>query len=384
MQGIADGVTQQSTAKEDAVDVLDILALNVRSEVLFGLFTFAGGTKEEEEGEENGISQGLDEMTVENNDIPMDGCTSLGFVRGEGQTIIAQNWDWMLGSRDNLIMLHISGQGSSSVAENGGGSTQYPDIVMVTEAGIIGKIGFNSAGVGVCQNAIRARGVDVSGNKLPVHLAMRRVLECRSRKEAVEELKTCGVSGSVYLLIGGGGGDEDVVRVSGVECTSVGVEEMFMSTGPPSSVGVEAKENKLAQDGNIEMLVHANRLLLEHPGVEEPPWLVDSDARTVRLREVVNELHGGKGISCKDLKPFEYQLRELFRDEQGYPVSINRRQIEGQSTTETLFTIVMNLTERSALISFGRPTEWKDVMEVSFSGKDGKLQTQRNVRREES
>jgi isopenicillin-N N-acyltransferase-like protein len=32
-----------------------------------------------------------------------------------------------------------------------------PSISQITEAGIIGKIGLNSAGVGVCINAIRAK-----------------------------------------------------------------------------------------------------------------------------------------------------------------------------------------------------------------------------------
>jgi isopenicillin-N N-acyltransferase-like protein len=40
---------------------------------------------------------------------------------------------------------------------------------MVTEADVIGKIGINSAGVGVCLNAIRACGVDRT--KLPIDLA---------------------------------------------------------------------------------------------------------------------------------------------------------------------------------------------------------------------
>lgn len=308
MRGVADGVNAASFMQDGQtkrLDLLDIVALNVRSEIVFGLFT-----------EGNSKAQ----------DPPLDGCTSLGLITEWGRTYLAQNWDWQVAQRDNIIILKIHSD------EPG-----IPAISMVTEGGIIGKIGFNAAGVGICQNAIRARGVDVASGRLPVHLAMRRVLECSSREAAVSVLESLGVAGSVYLLVGGDDG------VSGAECTSTTVNVMQ----PSSTTG-----------NGIQMLAHTNHLLLEHAGVEEPHWLDDSKPRVQRITELVGKM-GSPGDN------FANDLFRLFQDEECYPCSINRHEA-GDSTFETLFTIVMDLTDKKALVTFGRPSAYINKVELAF------------------
>ncbi|RVX72825.1 hypothetical protein B0A52_03178 [Exophiala mesophila] len=99
--------------------------------------------------------------------------------------ILALNWE--IPQQENLIVLEIR-------------QLDKPTIQMVTEAGMIGKIGFNSAGVGVCMNAIRTKGVDL--DRLPVHLGMRMVLEKSTARDALESLKQSGLlAGPVHLLI---------------------------------------------------------------------------------------------------------------------------------------------------------------------------------------
>jgi len=317
MRGLADGVNAASSTSDGQtkrLDLLDIVALNVRSEIAFGLFTGDPGSAQ---------------------DPPLDGCTSLGVltdvIGGEARqrTYLAQNWDWQVAQRDNIIILNIHSH------EPG-----IPHISMVTEGGIIGKIGFNAAGVGICQNAIRARGVDVASGRLPVHLAMRKVLECSSRHAAVSMLESLGVAGSVYLLVGS---SDD--GASGVECTSTTVKVM-----QPSS---------LTTGNGIEMLAHTNHLLLEHGGVDEPHWLDDSKPRIERITELVDKM-GSSGSSS-----FADELFGLFQDEECYPCSINRHEVRN-STFETLFTIVMDLTNKKALVTFGRPSAYVDKVELSL------------------
>lgn len=199
IEGVADGA---------GVDFLDVLALNVRTEIMFGLFI--------DPIKHHG--KALD-------DIPSDGCTSLGLVDELGESFIAQNWDWQLAQEPNLVICHISQPGTS-----------LPDISMVTEAGIIGKIGLNSAGVGCCLNAIRARGVDMT--KLPVHFALRSVLDSWSREEAIERINAMGIAGSGHVLLGDGSGS------AGLECTVAGIKEIAM------------KDNRI---------YHTNHLILDHP-----------------------------------------------------------------------------------------------------------------------
>lgn len=85
-------------------------------------------------------------------------------------------------------------------------------IHMVTEAGIIGKIGMNSSGVGCTLNAVKAHGV--SYDRLPCHLALRTVLESPSKNAALEILNKEGVvSLAIYLshLVKGNEFDERLI-----------------------------------------------------------------------------------------------------------------------------------------------------------------------------
>ena len=120
-EGIAEGA---------GVDYASILALNVRTEIAYGMAK------------------------------DVDGCTAFAWKTKEA-SFLAQNWDWRYEQRDNIIKIRIE-------------QTGFPTIHMMSEGGIIGKIGLNSSSVGVTLNAISALGVDY--NKLPVHLALRTVL----------------------------------------------------------------------------------------------------------------------------------------------------------------------------------------------------------------
>ena len=92
---------------------------------------------------------------------------------------------------------------------------------MITEAGILGKIGLNSSGVGVTLNAIKARGVDFC--KLPCHLALRTVLNSHSRISAVEKLASIGVASACHITVG------DDTGGAGLECSHRDIVTIGMS-----------------------------------------------------------------------------------------------------------------------------------------------------------
>lgn len=291
---------------------LDIVALNVRTEIMFGLFT----------------------DHPQQDDVPSDGCTSLGWLdAGSRTSLLAQNWDWQKGQAPNLLVCHVT------PSQNDNKTHTPPAFSMVTEAGIIGKIGLNAHGVGCCLNAIRARGVDRA--RLPVHLALRTVLESPSRAAAIARLRAVGVAGSAHILVA------DATGATGLECVPSG----------SGGSGVRALE---AGDGRV--VLHTNHLLLAHPGVDEPAWLPDSHARLARIRALTAAAAatggGGGGVDVG-------RLWAVLRDEDGYPCAINREQ-KGESTFATLFTIVMDLTHKRAQVKFGRPTEGGEQVTLSF------------------
>ncbi|KAL8799846.1 MAG: hypothetical protein Q9182_005595 [Xanthomendoza sp. 2 TL-2023] len=233
-QGVAAGAEQPSSS---------ILALNVRTEIAFGMFS--------------------------------DGCTALSWKNGD-TSLLAQNWDWQEEQKNNLIRLRVKQNGK-------------PNIDMITEAGIIGKIGLNSAGVGVCLNAIRANGVDFG--KLPCHLALRRCLDSCSRREAVVALQSAGVASSCHILLADSEGG------TGVECSSADVVLLPMS-----------------DDGRV---VHTNHFIQEHPGVIENVQYKDTFARLARVTEL-----------AKESRPEIESVQKLLQDEDGYPTAINRSKSE--------------------------------------------------------
>lgn len=75
-------------AEGAGLHVLDIVILNCRSEIALGMFS--------------------------------DGCTSMGWNRGDKGIILAQNWDWTPIIKENCVLMSIKKQGK-------------PDIYMATE-----------------------------------------------------------------------------------------------------------------------------------------------------------------------------------------------------------------------------------------------------------
>ena len=237
-----------------------------------------------------------------------DGCTSLAWKEGGKGSWLAQNWDWQVEQKENLVVLDV-------LPKEG-----KPKYKIVTEAGIIGKIGLNDAGVGVCLNAIRAKGVDV--DKMPVHLGLRLVMDCRSKDEAVKKLEGLGIASACTIVVADG-----INGGVALECTAEGIERI-----------------ELDSKGRV---FHSNHLLKKQEGVEDLQMPRDTLDRVKRIEELADDVKG-------DLT--HEKLRELFKDEQGLPGAICRAK-GGESNGATLFNIISNLTKKEALVSLGRPSE---------------------------
>lgn len=221
---------------------------------------------------------------------------------------------WMEAQKPNLIITKLSQEGK-------------PTIIQVTEAGIIGKIGFNSSGVGTLLNAIKVHGVNAS--RMPVHFGLRAALESNSAQEAVQRLERYGMAASAHILV----------------------------SDPSEAVGVEFTKSTFAHckadaKGRI---VHANHLLLEHRDEIDTVWLKDSPVRVKTMTENTEKL--GREPSWEDVS-------RLFEDEHGFPFSICRQAQDGGSTT--LFNIVMDLKARKAVVRLGRPTRTEESITLEL------------------
>src|SRR6266700_7809688 len=160
MRGIADGA---------GLDLTDVLAINVRTEVMY--------------------SAKARQAPRTGTQLPLE-CSAFACVPGPGQqdpVLIGQNWDWLLHSAQTLVVLEVR-------------QDEGPDFVTVVEAGLLAKTGMNAAGLGLVTNAL-VTDADVGEPGLPYHVLLRAVLDCATVTEAVKVLSAGPRSSSANYLI---------------------------------------------------------------------------------------------------------------------------------------------------------------------------------------
>jgi isopenicillin-N N-acyltransferase-like protein len=115
-------------------------------------------------------------------------CTALGATVGvtsQGQVLLGQNWDWYTSIEVQPILLRIR-------------QPNKPEILTLVEAGQVAKIGLNRAGLGVCLNFLDHRD---QGQGLPVHVILRRVLECETLGQAAQAALNVPRAGAANLML---------------------------------------------------------------------------------------------------------------------------------------------------------------------------------------
>ncbi|MCQ8193936.1 C45 family autoproteolytic acyltransferase/hydolase [Streptomyces rugosispiralis] len=183
IQGVADGA---------GAGFADILALNLRTEILFS-------------GKARALAAGA---TGPGPGLPGRGeCTSFCDLRGP-RTLAGQNWDWIPFAHDTVIVLE---------AAPGTG----PRWVSVVEAGLLAKFGVNAAGLTVLTNAL-VTSLDRGEPGMPYHLLLRALLDAGSVTEGEELLRAAPRASSAnYLLVQAGQGTDVEARPGGPEAIGV-------------------------------------------------------------------------------------------------------------------------------------------------------------------
>jgi isopenicillin-N N-acyltransferase-like protein len=249
--------------------------------------------------------------------------------------VLSQNWDWTANVKKNLAMVSIEQAGKPTiymVTEVSPIVVAFRIVLHITnshQAGIVGKIGFNSAGVGTCLNAIRAK--PMISSKVPIHVALRLCLESTSVNIAVETLEGLGgVASAQHILCA------DSTIALGLELSPVG-------------------DKHIAEDA-LGIIGHTNHFI-ENRYVNEPPWLSGSPIRLERLEQLTQNLIQ-EGVKGDAITPALLRDR-IFSDTYNLPQAIccqedPLRPIASRSSS--LFNIVMNLDPKhlGAEVVFGR------------------------------
>ncbi|HLR15580.1 MAG TPA: C45 family peptidase [Bacillota bacterium] len=280
MEGIAQG---------SSMDFEDILTLNARSEIA--------------------LTQNKS-----------DGCTSLAVLPPTSeQSFLAQTWDWRSAQSRSLIMTKIKQQ-------------HAPNIHMVTEGGIIGKIGLNEHGLGVCLNALRA---NISSNELPIHLGLREVLNSRDIYEAEGKVIDGQLGSSANFLIAQD--DEDLRYAVNLEL---------------SPTSYDKKET------HTSYLYHTNHFcstdVANNIGKERLNTTENSYNRIDRMGALI------QGSTAGNKTVTESVVKGWLSDHENDPNTICRHKQEGTSDytdTITAFAVIMDLRGRNMYLMEGQPCD---------------------------
>jgi isopenicillin-N N-acyltransferase-like protein len=172
IEGIAEGA---------AVDAEDVLALNVRTEVMFGMAS--------------------PECTAL--------CTPTGSNEG-AHVLLAENWDWKPGARGTCVLL--------VEAPHDG-----PPFVTLAEAGMLAKCGMNEQGIGLAATALTST-LDRGAPGVPFHAILRRVLVSSSFDEAVDAVTAPTRASSGNFMIASRNG-----RAINLEAAPGGADQVYRS-----------------------------------------------------------------------------------------------------------------------------------------------------------
>jgi isopenicillin-N N-acyltransferase-like protein len=299
MRGIADG---------SGVPLGDIVMLNVRYEITFGLFL-----KESREADNIAVADGT------------DGCSTFGIMAeasASGHIILGQNWDWIAGVYGRCAILRVR-------------RNDAPDFICFTEAGIVGgKMGVNEHGIGLVENGLVSDHDGVNEYEKPFHMRCREVLDAATYDAAllpiVETRRVC----SANFVIG---------HVDG--------EIINLETSP------DAVSYHYPRDG---IVTHSNHFLDPRHGPSQMERLSPSTLyRANRLDRLLR-----KDIGRLDMPHFKAALSDHF----GAPMAICRHPNEAQEPARQTMTnaaVVIDLETRTMNVANGPPCS-NDFVAIGF------------------
>jgi isopenicillin-N N-acyltransferase-like protein len=295
MRGIAEGA---------GLDLADVLAINVRTEVMYAATARQAPLAAHEAHQ------------------PPAECSAFAVVpvpcspSRPATTLIGQNWDWLLHAAHTIVMLEVR-------------QDDGPDFVTVVEAGLLAKTGMNAAGLGLATNALVTE-ADVGAPGLPYHVLLRAVLDCETVTDALATLQAGYRSSSAnYLIAHASGAALDVEAAPGD----------FTRLYP-----------LYPEDG---VLLHTNHFLAPqlHPQ-DLSLWAMPSSAvRLQRLRAA---------LTARRTPPSLDDLRPLLRDHADHPFGICAHpdpRAHPYNQGATIASVLMDLPARHLWSAAGNPCQ---------------------------
>lgn len=271
-------------ARGAEAEFADIIALNARTEIMYGLAASE--------------------------------CTSIGVhpeLTRAGHTMIGENWDWKAVVAGRTVVLALQQPGK-------------PRALVFTEAGFVGKIGLNEAGVGVCANLLGSSH-DRGQVGVPFHVILRSVIAAPNMHKAIQAVTLANRGSSGNYMIGARGGE-----VVDIEATPEAFEVLY------------------PQDG---IITHSNHFLA--PELQR----IDTHRAVSTLTFVRHER--ARRLIARDRGQIDAEsFIRVFRDHFSLPHAICRHEDPAQPAPERTLSgasIIMDLDAGEMLVAAGPPCE---------------------------
>lgn len=264
--------------------VEEIMAINVRTELMYG------------------VSPPPTECTA---------IVALPFATADGHVLVGQNWDWHPSQKEAFIILKVRQEGR-------------PNVVILTEAGLVGKMGMTASGLGLCVTLLVCD-QDRCAWKVPMHILLRGMASAETMGDAIAAVSNADRSSSANFVIAHEAG-----------------EAIDLEAAPDDYDYVDP------EDG---VLIHTNHFTSQRLPVkdrqkaEAPNTLI----RMQRAEKVVRPRIGEITVET---------FKEAFRDHFNYPESVCRHpdpRDDEPLHRESVASVIMDLTEKRMLVSCGPP-----------------------------
>jgi isopenicillin-N N-acyltransferase-like protein len=285
LEGIAAGA---------GLELADVLALNARSELMFG---------------------------VPSAPVIEDGCTSVAIAperAAGGHALLAQNWDWTEAAAESVVLL----------VREPDPATGTPGYISLVEAGLLAKTGVNSAGLGLCTNTLVSLFDDGAPEGVPYHVFLHQLLQVERVSDGLQLLfSTPRALSANYLLAHADGSLIDVETTSG---------------GPEGVAWITADEG---------VLTHTNHF--RDGRLARTDRRVRQSAHTILRLDRIN-----RRLAAVGAKIDREDVLDGLRDHANFPLSVclhgDVRKPEVQRTG-TLATVCYDLETADAWIAVGNP-----------------------------
>jgi isopenicillin-N N-acyltransferase-like protein len=300
--------TMKGVAAGSGQEILDITALNVRYELMYSQFSKIGLKP-----------------------VPKTfGCTAFAAVPSaveNGHLMMAQNWDWIPEVKGFFLKVKN---------ENG------PDVLSFTEAGVVGgKIGLNSAGIGLLINGIVSSKDDWARLKKPFHVRCWEILRSKTLGRGVKVIAQGQRNCSANFILG--------------QQKTVGLGKIVDIESAPEAVC------ELGPDRGA--LAHTNHF--SNPGKLGVKQVLDEERlstlqRYRRIQRLLDEtVRVGQKLSLAG-------AQNMLRDHYGKPESVCRhsnKRLPEYERYETVVSVVMDLCARKLWATVGSPcvTEYQSI-----------------------